>query len=133
VLSAQRAELLKLTPPGFRGAQDLKHKGRGEAQVSDHDVDVAHLISTRVGHQSTTDVSLLGPEPDERFAFKKLLKFTSPQVLKAYRREEAVQVADLDLSPHFNAERSSVRKPAFIPSDVECVVFRSLREIGPPV
>src|SRR5262249_37351040 len=101
--------------------------------VPDDDVHLPHAISTRVGHQSTAHHSLVGPEPNEAFALEKLLQFRAPQLLKAYRREEALHVADLVLRPHFDAERSPVRKSAFIPSDIARVVVRRLRGFGSTV
>src|SRR5262249_16046727 len=95
--------------------------------ITDDDVDLPQLIATPVGHQSTTGVSLVGPEPDQAFALKKMVEFTSPEVLKTQRREEAPHIADLLLIPHFDAERSAFRKPAFIPPDIERV------RVGPPV
>src|SRR5262249_27707332 len=56
--------------------------------VADDDVDLPHPIATRIGDQVTSRVALVGPEADEAFALEKLLKFPSPQVLKAYCREE---------------------------------------------
>src|SRR5262249_5742619 len=101
--------------------------------VADDDVDLPHPMATRIGDQVTSRVALVGPKPDETFALEKLLKFPSVQVLKAYRREEALHVADLVLRPHFDTERSPVRQPAFLPSDLTRVVFRSRREIGSTV